>query len=196
MLDGSRPVATGEVIAIKNLPNGLGDDADAAIAFLLRAKAYFQWINRTAADDTKVANLRELHEILAHLQAAAAVIPAVEPAGEVAPKFNQKIAADLASRIGPKLPANSYRAVFDPLDVSEHDAVLTSIEDDLQDMYGDLTQGRRLYDAGKYRDALWHWHFSYYTHWGRHLNHAQSAIWQYLSSATQPGEPQSRSAIR
>jgi hypothetical protein len=48
-------------------------------------------------------------------------------------------------------------------------------------IYHDLRVGLVLLEKGQIENASWHWHFTYYVHWGRHLSHAQSAIWEYLS---------------
>lgn len=56
-----------------------------------------------------------------------------------------------------------------------------TISDDLNDIHRDLMEGLVLLRGGHIANALWHWHVTHYTHWGRHLSHAQSAIWKYLS---------------
>jgi len=46
---------------------------------------------------------------------------------------------------------------------------MATIADDLSDIYSDLTASLALYRSGRIQSALWRWHFTYYTHWGRHL---------------------------
>lgn len=79
------------------------------------------------------------------------------------------------------LPFNEYCFVFNPLDESDREAILTTIEDDISGIYEDLKEGVALCDAGRYSDAIWEWRFAYYSHWGRHVAHAQAAIWQFLA---------------
>lgn len=181
MVEGSHAVAVGEVTAIKNLPNGLGEDVDAAIAFYEPARAYMRWFAQRRSD-TGAVKFLELHAILARLQAAAAELPGVAPnesderecaAGGSTTKLRETLDAELA--------VDAYGKIFDPLDDRDLSRVEASLKDDLEDIYADVTAGAALYDRYRYRDALWAWHLSYYTHWGRHLSGAQAAIWQYLS---------------
>jgi hypothetical protein len=181
MVEGSHAVAVGEVTAIKNLPNDLAEHEGAASAFALPARAYLRWFWATIAEEVKVADMQNLHELLARLQAAAALLPAVWTAGEDSPRIRRKTAADSASNIMLKLPVKEYSFVFNPLDEKERDPVLTALGNDLEDIYKNINDGLELYDAGSYQDALWTWQSLYYVHWGRHLSHAQTAIWQYLS---------------
>ena len=128
--------------------------------------------------------MRDLHELLGLLQVAAARISAGPPGDEPYREMDFKRIS--TAQLRPKLPIDSYSVVFDPFeyDPLEQDPpkpVMATIADDLADIYTDLMKGLVLHRDGQHQNALWHWHFSYYTHWGRHLSHAQSAIWQYLS---------------
>lgn len=182
MVEGSHPVAVGEVTAIKNLPNGLGEEADAAIAFYQPANVYLRWFQKARSKDSAV-NLRELHAILGRLQAAAAELPPVAPDedDEAGSEPGQR-AVKQRNKLRATLPVDAYGKIFDPLDDRDLTCVVASLKDDLEDIYADVSKGAALYNRRRYRNALWAWHFSYYTHWGRHLSCAQAAIWQYLSA--------------
>jgi hypothetical protein len=78
------------------------------------------------------------------------------------------------------LPISVYAFIFNPLDENDRTAILTTLNDDLADIYSDLADGIALANEGYYHDALWHWRSLYFGHWGRHAVHAQAAIWQYL----------------
>jgi hypothetical protein len=182
MVEGARTVAIGEVTAIKNLFQALSKDAEAATPFYLQAWDYVQWCNDVADGEMTVIDIRKLHGILGHLQAAAADLPSVSPEDESIPASRRERARALTVEIARKLPLDAYRAVFDPLEAESTEPVTALLADDLADVYGDVSEGCDLYDRGNYRDAIWHWRFSYYSHWGRHLTHAQTAIWQYLAS--------------
>jgi hypothetical protein len=157
---------------------------DAATAFASQAERYVRWLDRVVTDEVPTVNMRELHELLGLLQAAAARMSAGPPGDE--PDRELDFMRISTAQIRPKLPIDAYSVVFDPFeyDPLEQDPpkpVMAMISDDLHDIYADLMKGLTLYRAGQSRKALWQWHFTYYTHWGRHLSHAQSAIWQYLS---------------
>jgi hypothetical protein len=145
MVEGNRTVAQGAVTAIKNLLHDFCNPVEAAVAFAYCARAY----------------MRQLHELLGQLQAAAASLPAVAPEtpeSSTRRRFAQQIAFET------KLPFKSYRAVVDPLnDSTPEPAVETSLMDDLADIFDDLDAGMSRYRAGSHRDALWEWRFSYYT---------------------------------
>lgn len=186
MVEGSRPVALGEVTAIKNLPNELSEHEGSASAFAPSARAYIRWLNATTSNEVRAANMPELHELLARLQSAAALLPAVGPTSDDLPQKRDTAALEAVPSLGSKLPVKGYRFVFNPLNDKECDPVLTTLENDLKDIYKDLKDGLVLYGAGSYQDALWVWHSLYYWHWGRHLSHAQCAVWQYLSDGNWP----------
>ena len=152
-----------------------------AAAFASEAERYVSWLDRAATDEGSVVNMRELHELLGLLQAAATRLPAVAPDVEGVHDSEVRLKPSAAAKIREKLPINAYSVVFDPLGHSAQ-PVIGMIDDDLSDIYADLMDGLTLCRAGRYQDALWQWHFSYYAHWGRHVSHAQSAIWQYLSA--------------
>src|ERR1700729_1674997 len=173
MVEGSHAVALGEVTAVKNLPNELSEYEGAASAFALPAKAYVHWLERTADSEAKGASMAELHEILARLQIAAALLPAIGTTREESRSLHFTKAANLASSVAIKLPVKDYSFVFNPLDQNEWTPVRTTLANDLDDIYSNINDGLELYDAGSYQDALWKWHSLYYIHWGRHLSHAQ-----------------------
>jgi hypothetical protein len=157
---------------------------DDATAFASQAERYVRWLDRVVTDEVSAANMRELHELLGLLQAAACRLSA-GPAGDE-PDHEMELKRVSTAQLRPKLPVDAYSVVFDPFeyDPLEQDPpkpVMATIADDLADIYTDLMKGLVLHRDGQHKNALWHWHFSYYTHWGRHLSHAQSAIWQYLS---------------
>jgi Domain of unknown function (DUF5063) len=173
---------------------GYSEDEAARIAiaeFLPFAQRYFDWLERAADRPTGNSELRDLHVLLAELQAAATRLPlnpggdehvvSEEPnCGEAATKV--KASWDLAKRVAGLLPANAYSVVFDALDDSDRTAIMTTLEDDLGDIHSDLKNGMRALEAGTPREALWEWWFSYWNHWGRHAVHAQTAIWAHLAA--------------
>lgn len=181
MVEEAQKVATGEVPAIKNLPNDSSEHERAATEFVLPALTYIRWYDENTADEAGMADMPALHEILGRLQAAAAVLLATGPTGEDSPANDYDLPLEFPPKISSKLKVSAYSHIFDPLKDKDVNALCANLADDLQDIYRDLKHGLAFYDAGKYQDALWYWHNFYYVHWGRHLSHAQTAIWQYLS---------------
>lgn len=182
MVEGNRTVAKGTVTRIENLFHDFRDGIEIAVAFLKPARAYVDWYRQTSRQVVQGANMRRLHELLAALQSAAAFLPAVAPTSAELPETsNRGLGKTLAEMVYSTLPFESYQAVFDPLGMEKEEPVECSLRNDLEEIYDDLQDGIALYRNGHSQDALWQWHFSYYAHWGRHLSHAQSAIWRYLA---------------
>lgn len=157
---------------------------DTAEEFASQAERYVRWLDQMITDQSSTVNMRELHELLGSLQVAAARLPAVAPGDEAEQELDCKRCPESALRS--KLPIDAYSAVFnpfeyDPLEMNPPKPVMATLADDLSDIHRDLMEGLVRYRAGQFQNALRQWHFLYYTHWGRHLSHAQSAVWQYLS---------------
>jgi hypothetical protein len=151
---------------------------DDARRFAANAEVYVHWFDRAVSDETTNISLRKLHKILSLLQAAAACLTGVAPGDEAGLDFEKN--RDNVCVLRKKLPVDAYAVVSDPLEYDPTEAnpptpVMATISDDLSDIYHDLIEGLALLQNGRVESALWHWHFTYYTHWGRHLSHAQSA---------------------
>jgi hypothetical protein len=126
--------------------------------------------------------MRELHATLAGLQAAASKLPTIAPSGDEDTNDSGRGSNWERGKFdASNLPVDYYGTIFAPLDDSDVVRVQSSLADDLDDIYDDLRASELRFRTGKYREALWNWHFSYYSHWGRHLSHAQTAIWHFLS---------------
>lgn len=70
-----------------------------------------------------------------------------------------------------------YREFFDPSpELLEEEPVVGDLGDDLTDVYMDLRAGLVLHDAGRPRDALWHWSYMQRIHWGQHATAALHAL--------------------
>jgi Domain of unknown function (DUF5063) len=140
---------------------------------------------RRAAADPAAPSLRELHELLAELQAAASRLPSDIGEQNITTESRQradhKDAERLAEWVCQKLPVNAYCVVFDAIDALDRTAIMETLENDIGDIYADLLDGIRQYEAGRHGDALWAWRFSYWSHWGRHLTHAQTAVYSALA---------------
>ena len=157
---------------------------DDARGFAADAELYVHWFDQAVSDETTNISLRKLHEVLGLLQAAAARLTGVAPGDEADLDFENKRGS--VEILRKKLPVDAYAVVFDPLEYEPAEVnlptpIMATISDDLSDIYRDLMEGLVLFRNGQIENALWQWRFAYYSHWGRHLSHAQSAIWQYLS---------------
>jgi hypothetical protein len=72
---------------------------------------------------------------------------------------------------------DKYWEVFEPFAKNRPDPIYGSISDDLADIWRDVKMGLSTFDSGKpncIKDAVWHWRFSFGSHWGHHV---AGAIW-------------------
>ena len=108
----------------------------------------------------------------AHLGARTDVILAtnVEPVLETTPDL------DLVRQgLAPQLdPVDAYVEVFDPY--GDEPPVPYRMSDDLADMGQDLLRGLQHYYAGRGREALWWWQYTYLNSWGGSAGAALRAL--------------------
>lgn len=72
---------------------------------------------------------------------------------------------------------DEYREIFDPYSGLDEEPVIGSLSDDLGDIYVDLMEGLDAHDAGCVPgDAVFHWRFGFWTHWGEHATGALRAL--------------------
>ena len=72
-----------------------------------------------------------------------------------------------------------YWEVFEPFAEHKPDPIYGSISDDLADIWRDVKEGLSTFDSGKpncIKDAVWHWRFSFGSHWGHHVADAIRAL--------------------
>ena len=108
----------------------------------------------------------------AHLGARTDVIldSNVEPLLDSAPDLD-KVREGLAAELD---PVDVYLEVFDPY--SDDPPVAYRMSDDLADMGQDLLRGLQHYDAGRGREALWWWQYTYLNSWGGSAGAALRAL--------------------
>ncbi len=108
----------------------------------------------------------------AHLGARTDVIldTNVEPDLDAAPDLDP-VREGLAGQLD---PIDGYVEVFDPY--ADDPPVAYRISDDLADMGQDLMRGLLHYDAGRGREALWWWQFTYLNSWGGSAGAALRAL--------------------
>lgn len=71
-------------------------------------------------------------------------------------------------------PVDAYLEVFDPY--GDEPPVPYRMSDDLADMGQDLMRGLQHYDAGRGREALWWWQYTYLNSWGGSAGAALRAL--------------------
>jgi Domain of unknown function (DUF5063) len=159
------------------MPESLAPDD--IVSFLNVASEYIVWVEERG--QAKREDLSALHSMLARLQAAALQLPATPPDDDSSGPPRRGLTYAQARDLIAPLPLDTYAVVFNPLEREDALPLNGSIHDDLADIYCDLQDGLRYARADRLANAVWCWRFGYFSHWGRHLVHAQTAIWQYLA---------------
>ena len=78
-----------------------------------------------------------------------------------------------------RLPFQYYFDIFNPVTSEPEEAVVGDVADDLLDVYVDLKNGLTYFDRGEPTNAVFYWHFSFGSHWGRHATSALKALHAY-----------------
>jgi hypothetical protein len=142
---------------------------DGHTPFRERAERYCALVERIAPDGL---SWRELAAALAELYAAALALEPRAPDGE---ELADAEPADMRPALEAALGgAATYWTVFDPAANEEPGA--PSLADDLADVYHDVKRGLMVLDAGDPAEAVWEWHHSFWSHWGRHAVEALRAL--------------------
>jgi uncharacterized protein DUF5063 len=82
-------------------------------------------------------------------------------------------------RIAKRTEHDLYWEVFEPFAENKPDVIHGSISDDLADIWRDVKPGLTTFDSGtpnSIEDAVWHWRFSFGSHWGHHVADAIRAF--------------------
>ncbi|HXL89558.1 MAG TPA: DUF5063 domain-containing protein [Streptosporangiaceae bacterium] len=85
----------------------------------------------------------------------------------------------LARRLG---ASDEYAEVFDPY--QDTACMRFRISDDIAAVAADLIHGLKHYQAGRPREALWWWQYSYFNHWGTHGGAALRALHALIAHAS------------
>jgi hypothetical protein len=122
----------------------------------------------------------------AHLGARTDVIldTNVEPLLDPAPDLD-KVREGLIAQLD---PIDVYVEVFDPY--ADDPPVSYRLSDDLADMANDLVRGLLHYDAGRGREALWWWQFTYLNSWGGSAGAALRALQSVVAHVRLDAQPE------
>ena len=168
--EGSRVVAHARVLEIVDCPAYWSPEVG---RFVDEANQFCEFVER-AGEYSLADRLAHAQRRLLALYEAALELPRLAPIeGEDTDDNPPRPSIDF-DKLG------LYYVIFDPYEESE--AVGGSLADDFGDIYGDVKSGLALWkDEGSRVNAIWHWHFTFDAHWGRHAIHALGALHQACS---------------
>jgi len=126
-----------------------------------------------------------LSKVLPRLQAAAAALPVGEPASDELPfeagERPRRRPPDAVWKLLPDDWSEVQGNLHETVDGNESPATAL-LANDLDDMYGDVMEGFDILDAGlPESEAVWHWRFDFWTHWGYHVAEAQRLIHYHVA---------------
>ncbi len=145
--------------------------------FALAAREFCRWAASPIDSSEQAATV--VAQLVAELVAAGCALGWTE--GEPAEYDTSQVELDAVRLKSSALPFRYYSEVFNNLIVPPEAPVVGDIVDDLVDIYGDISPGLRLFDAGEKLAARNHWQFWLSNHWGEHATSALRALWSYLA---------------
>jgi hypothetical protein len=148
-------------------------------AFVEVAQEYCAFIENGGADRSW-SFAKQCLTLLLRLYERALNLPEREPASDSSlTRVKHEGWQEQFDRLGQKLVRDLYWQVFEPFDQEKPEPLCGSISDDLADIWRDLKVGLAEMDkctAGCIEDAVWHWRFSFETHWAYHAAGAIAAL--------------------
>jgi hypothetical protein len=160
---------------------GAGDTMAVLRQFAHEAQRFCDWARNPAGEDAgaREALLRVTSLYLAGLHLSGDWHTSLEP--EPLPDTVSKAEWQQVYAATESLPFQYYSEVVNPLDVPPEDGGVGDLADDIADIYRDILEGLRLYEAGHPREALWQWVYNLTYHWGAHATSAMRSLHWYLS---------------
>jgi len=152
---------------------------DPVAEFVAEARRYCALIegaDPSASRDFENACLTVLLRLYQHLL----LLPNADPDE---PEWSERISHEewhvVFERTARRIQRDGYWEVFDPFAEDKPDPICGSIADDLADIWRDIKAGLSTFDGGRPNcaaDAVWHWRFSFGSHWGHHAAGAICAL--------------------
>jgi hypothetical protein len=145
------------------------------------ARAYQSWAVNEAGSEFENAKEGLRHLLtLSHLVLNLSPLPEVgdDPEASLRVTDDERQIVYLAAR---KIPLGYYSEIFDPLSVPLQEGVVGDLADDFADIYREVVEGLRLYDAGYHEQAHWQWVFGFSSHWGEHATSAIRVLHTFMA---------------
>lgn len=151
--------------------------------FARAADAFRLWA--TEGRDGGSATARAALTHIAELCAAVLTLPDAEEGGSWPPDADVNDEEWRSVFVGcGRLPVRFYAVLFNPLAQPPESPATGDVADDIADIYRDVVSGLRAFDAGATDEAVWHWRFTFWSHWGRHATGAMGALREWVGDRT------------
>lgn len=148
--------------------------------FASAVRRFRVWALTPSGSETERAT-QALSHFLELYRGGLALLPLPDPPDEAdgegsVPEAEWKLVYELAGG----LPVNYYSAIAQPLVVPADESVVADLAEDTADVFSDVVEGLRLFDAGEHEQAHWQWGFSL-PHWGEHATSAIRVLHAFLA---------------
>jgi hypothetical protein len=161
---------------------------DAIERFAGEARQFVSWIETIRGSSGMIA-ARHARLRLAELYAAALALPLLpvsDDEGRDGSWRPDEAEVQAVRQAVETLPLDNYGQVLDPGEVPPEQAGVASLVDDIGDIYSDVVEGLRAYEAGLRQEAAWLWAFQFRAHWGSHALGALTALHSWLIEHDRP----------
>lgn len=152
---------------------------DSVVAFVDQARQYCALIEGIEAPNSWLFAQECLRSVV-RLYDRALFLPDTEPTTkEPLDRITHQDWERVRKGVGNRLQRDYYWEVFEPLETQPPEPTAGSLSDDLADIWRDLKVGLLAIDNGRREtnaDVVWHWRFSFESHWARHAAGAIIAL--------------------
>ena len=146
-----------------------------ASEFIEAAKKFCDWIESDPLPHVK--DHAEARRLLAKLYSTALDLPFAEPDDFEVIELNESIHSRIAERLS-SLPFSLYWIALNSDIRDEGIVACGELGDDICDIYTDVKEGLLTYPHSM-PTAVWHWRFTFDTHWGHHAVSAIAALHEF-----------------
>ena len=154
---------------------------DSTTAFLVEVRRYCRLIEQDE-DDSQGNSWKFARNCLisiVKLYSAALFLPNIEPrTDDLIDRMDYDIWQFRRECLAQRLSRDCYWQIFEPLEQHLPEVLCGSLSDDLADIWRDVKVGLLEFDKSEASldEAIWHWRFSFQTHWGKHAIGAIAAL--------------------
>ena len=152
---------------------------DQVAGFVAEARRYCALIENEDGSGPSAFE-KECLTVLLRLYQQMLLLPSADPNH---PELHERISHDewqtVRTRTAQRIEHDVYWEVYEPFADEKPDPIQGSISDDLADIWHDIKMGLSIFDSQKpncVKNAVWHWRFSFGSHWGYHVAGAIRAL--------------------
>lgn len=148
-------------------------------AFVAAARHYCALVEGEQPNESSIFEKECLIALLQLYQQVLSLPPASSITDELPKEISIEDWKTLRIKTAERIVRDYYWEVFQPFGMNKPDPLIGSISDDLADIWHDVKAGLLTFDSGAPNcvdEAVWHWRFSFESHWHHHVAGAIRAL--------------------